>query len=140
MLHLYPHFLLHVVRMTTYSCCMNSNVHVWILVCLYFDCRPSREFFTHVQTSLLSVKGCKTFPFFLGGGGGGEGPMSCEGSLACYTRSNTRHPLIYTFLTVELSLPVLTVCRGRDSNTRPSVCEANESSNQLRHHRGYKCT
>ena len=63
-------------------------------------------------------------------------PVSSEVSLACHMYCETynghlRGPVILTpiaeRLAMELLLPVFTtwVCRGWDSNTQPSACEAN---------------
>ena len=35
-----------------------------LLVCLFRVCRPNREFFSHIETSPLPVKGCKFWPRF----------------------------------------------------------------------------
>ena len=87
---------------------------------------PTREFFTHMGTSPLLVKGCKWL-------------LSSEGSLASHTYcdsgtvydSHLRGPVTLTpiaeRLAVERSLHVFTtyVSRGWDSNTQPSACGAN---------------
>ena len=64
-------------------------------------------------------------------------PLSSDVSLTCHTYCDTRHPFIMVIsvtltpiaerLAVELLLPVFTtyICRGWDSNTQPSACEAN---------------
>ena len=51
-------------------------------VCMFGVC-PTREFFTHIETSPLPVKGCK-FLLMLG-----SRPMSSEGTLACHTYYDT---------------------------------------------------
>ena len=51
------------------SACQNRQVSLYIvlivclIVCLFGDFRPTREFFTHMKTSPLSpLKGCKVLP------------------------------------------------------------------------------
>ena len=92
------------------------------------------EFFTHLKTSPLLVKGCKYWPMHSTYG------HWAEGSLRCHTSCDTRHPFImviskgpwhslllpsvwqwscqYMFFTTK-------VCLVWDSNTQPSACEAN---------------
>ena len=36
-----------------------------ILICLFVVFRPTREFFTHMETSPMPVKGCKFLPIML---------------------------------------------------------------------------
>ena len=43
--------------------------------------RPTREFFTHMETSPLSMKGCKFLPMLV-----------TYGSLACHTHCDTGQP------------------------------------------------
>ena len=50
---------------------------------------PTREFFTHLKTSPLPIKGCKFYTFARH-----LWPLSSEGSLACHTYCNTGHPFI----------------------------------------------
>ena len=50
-------------------------------VCLIKVYRPTREFFTHLKTSLLPVKGCRFWPMTL----------SSEGSLTCHAYCDTGH-------------------------------------------------
>ena len=42
----------------------NQKNYIWLhlIVCLFRGFRPTREFFTHMETSSLSVKGCKVWP------------------------------------------------------------------------------
>ena len=80
--------------------------HAWF-VCLFWVYHPTREFFTHMQTSPLPLKGCKFWPWW---------PLSSEGSLAWHGESvyngNIRGPVTVTptaeRLAVELLLPVFT--------------------------------
>ena len=94
--------------------------------------RPTREFFTHMETLPLPVKGCKCWLC------SPPGPLSSEGSLACPTYCDTGHPFITLSnlrgpmkltafadrYAVELSLPVFTTkvyrlefrLRGKRSN------------------------
>ena len=58
-------------------------------VCLYGVSRPTREFFTHMETSPLPVNGCKFWSYARY-----SWPLSSEGSLACYTYCDTEHPFI----------------------------------------------
>ena len=91
---------------------------------MFGDFRPTREFFTHMETLQLPVKGYKFHPYSAFNGY----CMSSEGSLACHTCCDTGHPFIMVVwlisedpwhsnlavverLAVELSLPVL---RGFD--------------------------
>ena len=103
-----------------------------LFACLLGYFRPTREFITHIQNSLLSVTGCKRAYT------GCLRPLSHKGSLAFHTCCDTVHLVLRTrdinirapvaeCLTVELLQPVLTtqVCRGRDSNAQPSAWESN---------------
>ena len=51
--------------------------------------RPTQEFFTHMETSRLLVKGCFSFYYARH-----LWPLSSEGSLACHTYCDTEHPFI----------------------------------------------
>ena len=84
-----------------------------LIVCLFGIYRPTREFFTHMETSPLSVKGCKILTYARH-----SWPLSTAGSLACHTYSDVGNPFIMVIsdeswhllpsvLIVELSLPVL---------------------------------
>ena len=98
-------------------------------VCLFVVYRPTGEFFTPGDV-IIAGKGMQNLTFARH-----SWPLSSEHSLACHTR----HPFImiisedpwhYNLLPrvgMELPLPVFTtlVCRGWDSNTKTSVCEAN---------------
>ena len=78
------------------------NLSVCLFVC------PTREFFTHLETSPLPVKGCKFWPVL----------DTSEGSLACHSYCDTRNPFIminsenpwhsHLMPSVEMSLLVLT--------------------------------
>ena len=118
--------------MTDIACCFPFSWMKYISNCLGFflsrGFRPTREFFTHMETSLLPAKGC-FWPTRMH-----TWPLSSDDSLACNTYCVTGHPFIMVRLTpvvepiaVELSLSVFRswVCRSRDSNTLPSACEAN---------------
>ena len=88
-----------------------------------------------METSTLPVKGCKSLTYARH-----SWPLNGEGSLACITLCQTgvsvynvhlRELMALTLIAerfaVELSQIVLTsyVCRGLDSNTQSSACEAN---------------
>ena len=60
-----------------------------ICFCLFGFYRPTREFFTHLETSPLPVKGFKFFTYARH-----SWPLSSEGSLACHTYCDTVHPFI----------------------------------------------
>ena len=92
---------------------------------------PTWEFFTHMETSPLPMKGWKFLPM-LGTHGHWffsvqhllwHGASVCNGHL----RGLVTLTPIAELLAVELSLPVFTtkVYRGWDSNTQPSACVAN---------------
>ena len=53
------------------------------LFCLFGFFRPTREVFTHMETSPWRMKGCKFWPMLVS-----------EGSSACHTYCDTGHPLI----------------------------------------------
>ena len=55
---------------------------------LYGVYRPTREFFTHMETSPFPVKGCKFLPM------PGTYGLSSEGSLTCHTHCD-RGPTVY---------------------------------------------
>ena len=61
----------------------------WYVLNIRFVClHPNREFFTHMDTSPLPVKGCKlTYTRH-------SWPLDSEGSLACHTYCDTGHPFI----------------------------------------------
>ena len=108
---------IHELRLPTNRVCWNDTdnilihsmyVHVCMFVCLFGVYRPTREFFTHMETSPLPVKGCKFWPML-----STYRPLSSEGSLTCHT--DNRHLRGFVTLTpnaerlaVELSLPVFT--------------------------------
>ena len=85
--------------------------------------RPAREFVNHMETSPLPVKGCKFWLIL----------DTSEGSLACHTYCDTRHPFImaiaedpwHSNLKPSLSVFTTFVCSGLDSNIQPSACGAN---------------
>ena len=59
-----------------------------VIVYLFGIFCPTREFFTHLETSSLPVKGCFfTYARHLW-------TLSSEGSLACHTYCDTGHPFI----------------------------------------------
>ena len=79
-----------IIRQNTHSNkAENEESHqhylVFCFVCLWFFV-PLENFFTHIKTSPLQVKGCK-FPRHLW-------PLSSEGSLACHIYCDTGHPFI----------------------------------------------
>ena len=73
---------------------LNCN-HIQVM--LMFDCmeffRPAREFFTHLKTSPLPVKGCKFWrlPRHLW-------PLCNEGSLSCQIYCDKGHPFLMAIL------------------------------------------
>ena len=63
-----------------------SKVRAFSLVFCVFDVyRPTREIFTHMETSSLPVKDCNARHLW---------PLSSEGSIACHTYCDTGHPFI----------------------------------------------
>ena len=105
-----------------------------LFVCLFWVFRPTRAFFTHLETSPLLVKGCKFWPM-LGThaierwGFFGVPYLLWHG--ASVYNGHLQGPVTLTpiaeHLAVELSLPVFMtwVHRSWDSNTQLSLCEAN---------------
>ena len=65
------------------------KVSLFFFVCLFGVYRPSQEFFTHMETSQLPVKGCKILTYARH-----SWPSSIEGSFACHTDCNTVNPFI----------------------------------------------
>ena len=57
-----------------------------MFVYLFRVLRPTRQFFTQMETSPLLVEGCKVLTT--------EWPVSSEGSLTCYTYCYTGNPFI----------------------------------------------
>jgi hypothetical protein len=51
---------------------------------LFTVLRPAEEFFTHIETSPLPVKGCKIYAYAWR-----SGPLSREGFLSCHTCCDT---------------------------------------------------
>ena len=101
-----------------------------MFVCLFGVFRPIREFFTHMETSPLPVKGCKFWPML---GTEQWGFFSMTHYLwrwASVYNGYPRGPVTFApnpeRLEVELSLhvPVLTtlICHGWDSNTLSYAC------------------
>ena len=105
-------------------------MRAWLFVCLFGVLGSTREFFTHMETSPLPRDANLTYTRH-------SWPLSSEGSLVPTVTQDIRlygrHrgsmtlTLVAERLVVDLSLPVLTtyVCRGWDSNTQISACEAN---------------
>ena len=93
--------------------------------------RPTREFFIHLETSPLPVKGCKFWPML---GTYGQWVFFHVPHLlwhgAPVYNGHLRGPVTLTpiafQLAVEQSLPVLKakVCCGWESNTQPYACRA----------------
>ena len=111
-----------------------------VLVCLFGVFCPTLEFFTLTETSSLPVGEWLQFLTYTRH----SWPSSREGSLACHIilwhgastfNGHLRGPATLTSVTerlaVELSLPIFTrwICRGWDSNTKPSASEANALTN-----------
>ena len=64
---------------------LSSFIFYYILfVCLFGVYSPTREFFTHMETSPLPVKGCKFWPYSRH-----SWSLSNEGSLTCHTCCDT---------------------------------------------------
>ena len=63
---------------------------------LFFGCFlcPTREFFTHMETSPLPVKGCKFWQVYARH----LWPLSSEDSLPCHIYCDTGHPLIMVII------------------------------------------
>ena len=59
-----------------------------LFVCLFGFFRPTREFFTHMETSPAG-EGLQIFTFDRH-----SWPLSSEGSLTCHTYCDTGHPLL----------------------------------------------
>ena len=105
----------------------NMYDSVWFFVCLVFFC-PTREFFTHVKTSTLSVKGCKFWP-----PARHLRPLSSEGYLAPTVTRGIRLysnlvPSVWQWSCHYLCLRLRSVA-GWDSNTQPSAFMANALTN-----------
>ena len=88
--------------------------------------RPIREFFAHIETASLSVKGYIFWPMF----------SSYEHSLACQTCGDRGHQYMmaiyeepwHSHLLLSchyLSLRLRSVAAAWDSNIQPSACQAN---------------
>ena len=60
-----------------------------LFVCLFGVYRLTREFFTHMETSPLPMKGCKILTYARH-----SWLLSSEGSLACHTHCDTGLPFI----------------------------------------------
>ena len=105
-----------------------------LFVCLFWVVRPTREFCTHLESSLVPVKGCiyelcsafmaiEQWGFF-------SVPHLLWHGASVYD-THLRGPVtlkpVAESLAVDLSLPVLStkVCRCWDSNIQPSACRAN---------------
>ena len=76
------------LRMIKCSWIAQLSSHLSLLICLIVSFRfidRLQSFFTHMETLLLPVKGCKFWPML--------GTVS-EGSLACYTYCDTGHPFL----------------------------------------------
>ena len=76
------------------SACQSRQVSLYIvlIVCLFGFFRPTREFFTHMETSLLSpLKDCKFWPVL---DTHGHWYVNRKGSLTCHTYYDTGHPFI----------------------------------------------
>ena len=109
-----------------------------LLTSLFVVFRPIREFFNHLETSPLTVKGCQ-FWRMISTYGHGTLRVLCVPHLLWHGASvyygHLRGPVTLTpnaeRLAVELSLHVLTtwVCRCWDSNTQPSACGSNALTN-----------
>jgi hypothetical protein len=56
------------------------GINDWLFIVL----RPAQEYFTHMETSPLPVKGCKIYAYARR-----SGPLSREGSLSCHTCCDT---------------------------------------------------
>ena len=80
--------------MTTSTCTVHrppkTNLFVCLFVCLFGVYRPTREFFTHMETSPLPVKGCK----FSSSYARHSWPSSSEGSLTWHTYCDMVLPFI----------------------------------------------
>ena len=109
---------------------------VCLFVCLYGVYRTTREFFTHMGTSSLPVKGCKLIDLCsalmaIEQWGFFSVPHLLWHGASVYN-GHLRRPATLTpiaeRLAMELSLSVFT-CRGWDSNTHPSACGNNALTN-----------
>ena len=126
----------------------NTFYHVWhsikngqqphqsicLFVCLFGVYRSTREFFTHMETSTLPVKGFKFWPM-VGTHGYWTGRVFSvphllwrgESVYNGHLRGSVTLTPIAERLAVELSLPVFTkyVCLGWYSNTQQFACGSN---------------
>ena len=111
----------------------------WLFVRLFGVLRPTREFFTHMETSPLPVKGCKFWPRHIW-------PLSSDGSLACHTYCDKGHPFIMVIS--DTNTWYRAFCRGavitgfndlglsRLGFKLPTFCMRYRRSKPLRHRRG----
>ena len=76
-------FVFHYMSLSTVSLWSWS----WLFVRLFGVLRPTREFFTHLETSPLPVRGCKFWPRHIW-------PLSSDGFLACHTYCDKGHLFI----------------------------------------------
>ena len=103
--------LWHWILVKTYK-----NVSVCLFVRVF---RPTRESFTHMDTSLLPMNGCKVHILYARH----SWPLNSDASLACHTYCDTGKLFImvpWHWWPVKLLLLVFMteVCRGWDSNTQ----------------------
>ena len=105
-------------------------------VCLFGVFRPTREFFTHMETSPLSLKGCKFWHM-----------LDTYGSLACHTHCDTGQSFIMVIFEDSWhshllpSSGAVTACFYDLSLSQlgfkhPNSRLRGEHSNPLRHRRG----
>ena len=116
------------------------------IFCLFRVFRPTQEFFTHMETSTLPMKGCKFWPIH---STHGHGALH-DGSLACHTYCDTWHPFImvisedpwhshllpsvWQWSCHYLFLQLRSVSAGIRT---PNLPLAGQSSKPLCHHRGF---
>ena len=112
---------------------------VFVFVCLLWVFRPTREFFTHMDT--ISGGGLQILS-----NARHLCPLSCKDSLACHTNCDTGHPFI---MNTSRTRDTHTYCRAFGSGAvticfynlvlwrlgfeHPTFCFRGERSNQLRH-------
>ena len=114
---------MHLIKNIFFKSFMLKNVVFLdcLFVCLFGVYSQTREFFTHMETSLLRVKGCKFLTYARH-----SWQLSSEGSLACqnllqhgptvyngHLRGTVTHIFVAERLGVELSLLVSVAIGGR---------------------------
>ena len=88
---------------------------------------PTQDFLTHMETSLLPLKGCKFWRIF-------DTPDHWAVRILWFTATRDIRILSYCHIRRSVTIHTyfqkfssgdVTTCRGWDSNTQPSACNAN---------------